>query len=115
MFFLFADADVTPVIQVSWQGLAAAGVSIGGSIVAAAKIISAQWEKNSREVNEGINQRHAENRQDSKEHRDENRELSKLILDIQGKTVETLVGLNSQIELMTEFLKKVQCHGETKR
>lgn len=98
---LFAEPQV---IQVEWQALAAFGATIGGALVAAAKILASQWQTYSAAADE----RHKENRADAREARDENRALSNAILTIQGKTVETLTGLQAEIERVVTRLDRLE-------
>ena len=85
MTHLLAEASAT-VIQVEWQSLAALGSLLGGAIVAAAKILAYQWAANIAFEEK----RHEEGRTDAQEARDENRELSKMLLDT-GCTRSTAV------------------------
>lgn len=105
---LFADAQV---IQVEWQAMAVFGSAVGGAIVTAAKILATQIGRNSA----AQDRRHEENRQDAiaarddaREARDENRHLSQAILTIQGKTVETLTGLQAEIERVVARLDRLE-------
>jgi hypothetical protein len=103
---LWADAPMN-VIQVEWQALAALGSILGGALVASAKILAAQWEKS----NQAVGKRHDEARQDTREARDENRALSQAILAIQSKTVETLTGLQREIEHVVIRLDRLEGTG----
>lgn len=99
---LFADAS--QVIQVEWQALAAFGSAVGGAIVWAGKVIAGQLASNAA----ATNKRHEENRQDAAEARAENRSLSQAILMIQGKTVESLGGLQGEIERIVTRLDRIE-------
>lgn len=103
MLALLLLADVPQIIQVEWQALAVFGSAVGGALVAAAKIIASQLSAGQ----VAQTKRHEENRADAREARDENRALSQAILTIQGKTVETLAGLQSEIERIVTRLDRI--------
>ena len=100
---VFADSAPT-IVQADWQSLSALGSLLGGSLVVAARILAGQWDKNS--LAEA--KRHEESRADAKEARDENRALSQAILTIQGKTVETLAGVQHEIDRVVTRLDRLE-------
>jgi hypothetical protein len=92
-------ADGQPqVIHIEWQALAAFGSILGGFIVTAAKILANQAQKYA----EAMERRHVENRQDAVEARAENRQLSAAIMDIQARSVQTLVELQGEIRHLSD-------------
>lgn len=88
------------VIQVEWQALSAFGGIVGGSLVAAAKIVAGQLAKNS----SAQDKRHEENRSDAKEAREENRNLFRSVLTLQGESIQGMAALQTEVRAVLERL-----------
>ncbi len=107
---LFGAEAAAQVIQVEWQALAVFGSTVGGALVAAAKIVSSQLAKNA----DGVAKRHEENRADSQEGRKDDRDLSVAILSIQSQTVKTLADMQAEIRRVLERLGECEAEGGSK-
>jgi hypothetical protein len=105
-------AEVSQVIQVEWQALAAFGATVGAAIVGAAKIIATQLKHNAEKASADMAGRHRENREDAIEARKENRELSGAILSIQSRTVQTLAETQAEIRALLDRLPAGECEAE---